>query len=265
MRSRVYDEMFGKVRSLFRLGLGPALERRRTAPAHRVAASLLVLGCAMSVPRPALAQASPTNTTASPEPQTATQLFSKLATLVGLEATFVEVKKLALLKVPLQSEGTLYYMKPGYLLRDVSKPKASRVLITPDKLELKDDQNSKQIDLRARPDVKLFVESFTKVLAGDEAALAQGFDIRFAARPAAPSNPAEDVWKLTLTPKSSPLDKLVTKLVLSGKGFAVERIDVFETKGDSSSTTLRVTTVGRTFTALEKQTLFGIGPQGSAH
>lgn len=281
MSSRVYATMLrsfsarlGLCKGLGKgLGMGPAAPRRVTAPSHprgsyaagsRLATAALVFTCALGSVNQSRAQTPPPGAALAQEPQSASELFTKFATLTGLEATFVEVKKLALLKMPLQSEGTLYYLKPGYLLREVNKPKAARVLITPEKLELKDEQNARQIDLRSRPDVKLFVESFTKVLAGDERALAQGFNIHFTPRPSAPANPSDSVWKLTLTPKTSPLDKLVTKLVLSGKGYAVERIDVFETKGDSSETTLRVTNIGRTFTDAEKQTLFGIGPTSAA-
>lgn len=193
-------------------------------------------------------------------PQTAAELFSKMATLSGLEATFVETKKVALLKVPLRSEGALYYMRPGYLLRQVTAPKPSQVLITPERLELKDAQGSRTMDLRARPDVKLFVESFIKVLAGDQAALSKVFDIQFE-RLAASNLPApQPTWALSLTPKAAPLNHLVRKLTLTGKGYAVERIEVLETKGDSAVTELTVKTVGRTFSEQEKQTLFGIGP-----
>jgi outer membrane lipoprotein-sorting protein len=264
MSSRVYFRMLKALQHAFSSRVGPAPKRPFTAPSHRVSACSLALLCALGIPNTSYAQAPQPSVAAPQEPQTATQLFNRLATLTGLEATFVETKKLALLRMPLQSEGTLYYMQPGYLLREVSKPKPSRVLITPEKLELRDAQNSRQIDLRSRPDVKLFVESFTKVLAGDEATLAQGFNIQFEPRPGAAATPSNDVWRLTLTPKSSPLDKLVTKVTLSGKGYAVERIEVFETKGDSSETTMRVTKVGRSFTPAEKQGLFGIGPAPNA-
>jgi outer membrane lipoprotein-sorting protein len=195
-----------------------------------------------------------------PSPQTATELFAKMATLTGLEANFVETKKVALLKVPLRSEGTLFYMRPGYLLRQVTAPKPSQVLITPERLELKDAQGTRIMDLRARPDVKLFVESFIKVLAGDQAALSTVFDIHFE-RIAANAQPASAPggWKLALTPKAAPLNQLVRKLTLTGKGYAVERIEVLETKGDSAITELSVRAVGRTFSDQEKQALFGIG------
>lgn len=219
---------------------------RRTA----VALSLAILGC------PAAALAQPP---ADPGPQTATELFSKMTTLSGLEATFVETKKVALLKIPLRSEGSLFYMRPGFLLRQVTTPKPSQVLITPERLELKDAQGTRTMDLRARPDVKLFVESFIKVLAGDQAALSKAFDIQFE-RTTSNARPAPETdWTLTLLPKAAPLNQLVRKLSLSGRGYSVSRIEVLETKGDSAVTELTVKSVGRTFTEEEKHRLFGIG------
>ncbi len=196
-------------------------------------------------------------------PKTAEELFTQLSTLTGLEATFVETKKMALLRVPLRSEGTLFYMRPGYLLRQVTQPKPSRVLITPDRLELTDTRGSRTMDLRSRPDVKLFVESFLKVLAGDRAALAEVFDIQFARiTPSPPLQPAGAApgleWTLTLTPKAAPLNHIVRKLTLSGSGFAVQRMEVLETKGDHATTELHVKSVGRSFSDEEKLNLFGI-------
>lgn len=196
-------------------------------------------------------------------PKTAPELLAKLSTLSGLEATFVETKQLALLRMPLRSEGTLYYMRPGHLLREVNHPKSSRVLITPDRLELRDEQGVRTMDLRSRPDVKLFVEAFIKVLAGDHAALVKVFDIQFApAALASGQAPAPETsgWVLTLTPNAPPLNQLVRKLTLKGSGYAVDRIEVLETKGDSSITELKVKAVNRIFTDQEKQTLFGIVP-----
>lgn len=196
-------------------------------------------------------------------PKTAEELFAQLSTLTGLEATFVETKTMALLRVPLRSEGTLFYMRPGHLLRQVTRPKPSRVLITPDRLELSDSRGARTMDLRSRPDVKLFVESFLKVLAGDRAALAKVFDIQFARNTPPPSTQSAGVsavpeWTLTLTPKAEPLNHIVRKLSLSGNGYAVQRIEVVETKGDQATTELHVKEIGRTFSDEEKLTLFGI-------
>lgn len=231
----------------------------------RILGITAALACTVAPPAGAQSKA-PSKAAPSPasegEPQNASELFKRLATLTGLEATFVETKKLALLRAPLVSTGLMYYMRPGYLLREIESPGSSRVLITPSTLELQDAQTRRSIDLRARPDVKLFVESFTKVLAGDQAALAKGFDIEFKPRvlPKKNSPPAntKDEWKLLLVPKAPPLSHLVKQLELTGRGYAVERIRVVETKGDTSEIVLTVKSIRRVYSPAEKERLFGL-------
>lgn len=238
----------------FRGYLGADLTTGGRHPLVLCVALAMAPGLALADPQPVLAAS----------PKSAEELFGKLATLKGLEATFVETKQMALLRMPLRSEGTLFYMRPGYLLRKVTAPKPSQVLITPHSLELRDAQGSRTMDLRARPDVKMFVESFLKVLAGEREALAKVFEIQFArigpSPGGAPENARAHEWTLTLTPKSSPLNQIVQKLVLSGSGYAVQTIEVLETKGDSATTVLRVKAVDRAFSDAEKQSLFGIAP-----
>lgn len=222
-----------------------------------------VLLCVALATAPRLAWSEPAPSPPA-SPKTAAELFQKLATLEGLEASFVETKQMALLRVPLRSEGTLFYMRPGYLLRKVTTPKPSQILITPRSLELRDAQGSRTMDLRSRPDVKMFVESFLKVLAGEREALEKVFEIHFTRVDAPKSNVQPDVptpeWALTLTPRSAPLNQIVRKLTLSGSGYAVQTIEVLETKGDSATTVLRVKSVDRVFSEAEKQSLFGIAP-----
>lgn len=220
-----------------------------------------VLFCVALAAAPRLALAEPAPSPLA-SPKTAAELFQKLATLKGLEASFVETKHMALLRMPLKSEGTLFYMRPGYLLRQVTTPKPSQVLITPQSLELRDAQGTRTMDLRSRPDVKMFVESFLKVLAGEREALEKVFEIQFARVDApkgdVPAGVPAPEWALTLTPKSAPLNQIVRKLTLSGSGYAVQTIEVLETKGDSATTVLRVKSVDRVFSDAEKQRLFGI-------
>jgi len=230
----------------------------------------MVLFCSMGLAHAETAGAPANASATSPvgiAPGSAEELFRQLAKLEGLEATFVETKKMALLRAPLESRGRLYYLQPGYLLREVEAPSPSRVLITPSTLELHAADTKRSIDLSARPDVKLFVESFTKVLAGDHQALAKGFDIRFtpnvaaggtAAASAAKGTRPNTGWKLVLTPKAAPLNQLIRQLELTGTGYAVERIGVQETKGDSSEIVLTVKSVRRVYSSEEKRRLFGL-------
>jgi hypothetical protein len=177
-----------------------------------------------------------------------------MAAIPGLEARFREEKKLALLRAPLVSEGRLFYKRGGYLARVTEKPSPSTVRIGPDTLEVDSGEGFKRIDLRGRADIKLFVESFARVLAGDYDALATLYTIGF--KPAAAAN---ERWTLSLTPKSGNLAQLVKSVELEGKGFGVELIRVNETKGDSASTHIELVSAARTYSADEQRRLFGVG------
>lgn len=189
-------------------------------------------------------------------PRDAGSLFRALATIRGLQAKFEERKTLALLRAPLVSSGVLYYHHGGYLLRHVQQPTESHARITPTALELRTAQQSQRIDLRQRPDLKLFVESLTRVLAGDRAALERAYTVIFLA-----PKQLEASWQLKLTPKQAPLNQLVRSLVFTGRGYAIEQLVVEEANGDRTLTTFRDVNAQRRYSPQELERLFGIKPQ----
>ncbi len=184
-------------------------------------------------------------------PTDARSLLEAMSQVSGLEAKFVERKKLALLKAPLVSEGRIYYTQGGYMARVVDKPLASTVRIGPTKLEVIDDGGRKDVDLRSRPDIKTFVGSFVHVVAGDYDALAKVYTLSFAAE-------GDAGWLLTLVPTSPTLSKLVSKLEIRGRGYAVDSIRVLEAGGDSTEIELSSVDPEREFTAEERERLFGL-------
>ena len=188
----------------------------------------------------------------SPPAMTLDRLLSQLSTMPGLEATFIERKHLKLLVKPLVSKGKLYFTAPGYLARHVLKPKPARMVITPKHLEIAQEQGTQRIDLSARKDVKTFVESFARLLAGDKKALEAVYVLKFTTSEAAP-----DRWSLSLTPRSSTLRALVTRLTITGKGYAVSRIRVDETSGDWTETGITAAKPKRRFEPDERRRLFG--------
>ena len=192
-------------------------------------------------------------TTASERPTDARTLLAMLASVEGLEARFVEHKKLALLRAPLRSEGRIYFMRPGHLARIVETPSASSVRIGPSSLDVKDASGEQRFDLRSRPDIKMFVESFVHVVAGNYDALASTYALSFRA----PTD-ADGDWLLTLTPRRKPLSELVARLEISGRGFAVDTVRVIETRGDSTEITLEAVDHQRRFSADEQRRLFGL-------
>lgn len=224
-------------------------------------------GVVAAEPPPTPISAATPNT---PPLTTASQVFAALATLEGLEADFVETKTLALLAAPLTSKGTLYFERPGRLARHVTEPSSSQVVITPTRLQMTDASGKvERIELGARPDVKLFVESFVKVLAGDERALSSLYAITFkpagAFKPAAgKATSAAAQWQMTLTPRPSPskpsrgISAFIAKLIIVGRGPSVDRIDVVETSGDTTATTITRADSTRRFSPAERAALFHV-------
>lgn len=192
--------------------------------------------------------APPSAPPSDPAPATADALFAALRALPGLEAQYTEAKHMALLAVPLESRGTLRYAAPGLLRRDVTHPRPATLVITPDALRITEDGKTETIDLRARTDVRLFVDALVRVLAGDRDRLAATYAIDYAPTPTG-------AWTLTLTPKVEPLSDILTALRLAGRGHVVTTIRVDETNGDHTLTTITAATP-RSYTPAERAQLF---------
>ena len=180
-------------------------------------------------------------------------LLSAFAKMPGLEASFSEEKHIALLAKPLTSRGRLFFAHPGSLLRRVEAPELSEVVISKDSLRVRDKAGEQTMDLRARKDIRPFIESLTWILAGDRAALEKVYAISFV-----PETPSA-AWQLSLKPKVSPLNQLLRVLQIRGRGMFVEQIEVIEASGDKTITRILSANPQRTFTASERKKLFGEG------
>ena len=186
-------------------------------------------------------------------------LLSAFAGMPGLEATFSEEKHIALLARPLVSRGTLFFTRPALLLRRVESPEPSEVVINKDALRVRDKSGEQTLDLRARKDIRPFVESLTWILAGERAALERTYAASFQAE----SKGAP--WQLSLKPKVAPLSHLIAELVIRGRGLFVEQIEVRETGGDKTITRILSANPRRVFSAAERAKLFGErAPDGGA-
>jgi hypothetical protein len=191
-------------------------------------------------------------------PADAQALFRMFAATTGLEARFEEDKHLALLALPLQSKGRLYFWRPdrtqaGYLARIVESPEPSSVLITPTELRLQNRDGTEVVDLKRSDKVRNFITSLVRVFAGDEPALTKSYTIQFA-------HDEKDAagWTLTLVPRDKPLNQMLASLTLTGQGEAVVRIEVKEPNGDRTVTRIVAADPARKFDAAERKRLFGI-------
>jgi hypothetical protein len=198
-----------------------------------------------------------------PRPRDATALFATMAAMTGLEATFREEKHVALLALPLQSKGRLFFFrrdakvagsKPeGYLARIVDAPEPSKVTITPRELRLQNRDGTEVIDLSRSDKVRSFITSLVHVFAGDETALRNTYAVDYT-----PDADDTAVWTLTLVPRVEPLDKMLKHLRLVGRGETVERIEIVEPNGDRTVTEVLTANPARRFDRNEQKQLFGI-------
>lgn len=182
-------------------------------------------------------------------------LLARFAEMSGLQATFREEKRMALLAVPLVNEGTIYFVPNAgapRLARHTTLPAPSVVVIDGATLRVADAAGREEISLDRNPPVRLFVDSFVKIFAGDRAALSTMYAMELAAE--------GDKWTLRLKPKVAPIDKLVERVEISGEGVVIASMRVVEVGGDETVTSFSAVDTKRRFTAEESAALFSLPP-----
>ena len=210
------------------------------------AASCILVAVSGAV-SPGVARAAPP--TAEQEPVTVDGLLASFSKMPGLYAEFREEKQMALLAAPLVNVGTLHFTK-GKLARHTTQPHKSSLVILENRLEFGDESGQEHLDLDGNPVVRLFVDSFVKILAGDRKALDRIYTMGFEAQGRA--------WKLVLRPKLDPMDKVIDRLELTGTDLIVERMVVVEKGGDQTVTTFSGVDVKRRYSAAEAAKVFRV-------
>jgi outer membrane lipoprotein-sorting protein len=198
---------------------------------------LLLATMLCAVPLPASAQ---TTTTID-------SVLGRFARIEGLTLSFHEEKHIALLSMPLVTDGTLAYARPGRLARRAG---GQIVLIDGTALRMSDGGHEQHIDLRSQPVVRSFVDSFRAFLAGDRAALEQSYAIGLAH--------TDTDWTITLTPRAAPLNQFMTSIVFHGMGDTLLSMTMTEVSGDTTTTTFSHVDDHHRFTEAERASVFSL-------
>jgi hypothetical protein len=184
------------------------------------------------------------------KPWTIETLLAGFAAMPGLQAEFREEKHMALLAEPLVNEGTLHF-SGGKLARHVTAPVASSVLIADGVLEFGDSSGKQTIDLGSNPVVRLFVDSFVHIFAGDRAALEQLYSMQF--------SPGEaGGWTLVLRPRLSPIDKVIDRVIVEGKDLVIASMRIIEVGGDETITLFSNVDTAKKYSKRELAEVFAI-------
>lgn len=155
---------------------------------------------------------------ASTEPQSidsVDSLFSVLARSPGFFARFHEEKQIALLVLPLKSDGTIHFDKQRGLARHTLSPQKQSVLLSGSTLTLWDGTKTETVPLQSSAPLRALAESFSLLLAADRPGLEKSFSLAFQA--------SGKSWRLALVPTLANLKKLVSEVNVAGEALTPGR------------------------------------------
>ena len=153
-------------------------------------------------------------------------LMARLAAVPARHARFVEEKHLAALATPIEAHGELVYRRPAYLEKITTAPAPERLVVDGATLRFEHDGRVETFDLTARPELAALVEAVRGTLAGDLAGLGASYAVALAGD--------EGAWRLSLTPRTVALARLLRLVAVEGHGAEPERIDIIEADGDTA-------------------------------
>lgn len=178
-------------------------------------------------------------------------LLAGLSKAPGLYAHFREEKHITLLQQPLISEGSIYFAPPARFARHAEKPIASVMIIDGNQLQFGSADSQESVNLGANPVARLFADSFVMLLSGNRAGLEKIFKMQLT-----PKAGGSGEWKLLLTPRVAPMDKMIKELELRGRGLNLNELDVREASGDWTRTTFTNVDLSRRYSAAEQAKFF---------
>jgi hypothetical protein len=176
-------------------------------------------------------------------------LLAGLAKAPGLYARFREVKHITLLQQPLVSEGSIYFAPPSRFARVTEKPIPSTLIVDGNQLQFGNADGQESMNLGTNPVARLFADAFVMLLSGNRAGLEKIFNMELTPK-------AGGEWALVLTPRVAPMDKMIKKMELHGRGLNLDELDVHETSGDWTETRFSNVDLKRHYTAAELARIF---------
>ena len=112
------------------------------------------------------------------------------------------------------------------------------------------------MNLGANPVARLFADAFVMLLSGNRAGLEKIFKMQLTPKPGAGAAGAAGDWKLVLTPRVAPMDKMIKELELRGRGLDLNELDVREASGDWTRTSFTDVDLNRRYSAAEQAKFF---------
>lgn len=164
--------------------------------------------------------------------------ISELQTVLSqnsiVRGEFTQTRNMEMFAQPLTSQGTFLLDKSNGLLWTQTTPFPVNLVLTDNKLSQRfADQPAKIITDIENPMAFYFSHIFLSVFHGDTQKLQDQFSLTFQPTTAQSSDQNTASWKLTLKPKSAPMNAVFEAITLHGNS-DIERIELKEIRGDST-------------------------------
>tara|TARA_Y100001956_G_scaffold72995_1_gene78846 strand:- start:257 stop:937 length:681 start_codon:yes stop_codon:yes gene_type:complete len=165
--------------------------------------------------------------------------ISELQTVLSqnsiVRGEFTQTRNMEMFAQPLTSQGTFLLDKSNGLLWTQTTPFPVNLVLTDNKLSQRfADQPAKIITDKENPMAFYFSHIFLSVFHGDTQKLQDQFSLTFQPTTAQSSDQNTAFWKLTLKPKSAPMNAVFEAITLQGNS-DIERIELKEIRGDSTA------------------------------
>ena len=158
------------------------------------------------------------------------RLMGELAQVQTSRARYSEVKRVAILQKPLQLSGTLFYERPGRIEKRQTLPVEEVIRVDGGWLTVEREGKTRRIALQSASLVAALVESLRATLAGDGAELERLYSVRVQG--------TRQRWTLALAPREVEVAGVVKRIVISGSGSRIVRLEILEPGGDGSVMTI---------------------------
>jgi len=184
----------------------------------------LAAGLLLALALPALAQV---------QDWTLDALMQQLAQVRSQEGTFAESRNIALLKEPLELQGTLSYRRPDRVTKHTLAPFDERLSLEGDVLTIENRTKgeTRRVALQQNPVAWGIVAGLRSALAGDRAQLVGNYRAELSG--------TRESWSLALRPLDRRVSDYLKALTLSGSGSRVTRVEIEETNGDRAVMIIR--------------------------
>ncbi len=155
-----------------------------------------------------------------------TQLAARSQSIQSLEGHFEQQKTIAVLPVPLTSNGRFSFEQGKQVVWETLVPVQSRLTLTPGGISFADAQGEQKTPAQARQaGAEIVAKIFMGVIAGELGSLQDYFSL-------SATGMASD-WQIQMVPRSTNLSAYITRIELRG-GEYTEHLDIVEANGDKT-------------------------------